>query len=49
VTRRGGGAKKYVLRIYFKKPSREEAMQREKYLKSLRGNLERKLNIHFEN
>ncbi len=28
--------------------SRAEAMQREKYLKSLKGGLERKLNIHFE-
>jgi putative endonuclease len=29
--------------------SRAEAMQREKYLKSLKGDLKRKLNIHFEN
>ncbi|MFA5961817.1 MAG: GIY-YIG nuclease family protein [Parcubacteria group bacterium] len=29
--------------------SRTEAMQREKYLKSLKGDLERKLNIKFEN
>ncbi|MFA6160407.1 MAG: GIY-YIG nuclease family protein [Parcubacteria group bacterium] len=29
--------------------SRAEAMQREKYLKSLKGDLERKLNVHFEN
>ncbi|MCX6762135.1 MAG: GIY-YIG nuclease family protein [Candidatus Moranbacteria bacterium] len=29
-------------------PSRTEAMQREKYLKSLKGDLERKLNIKFE-
>jgi len=28
-------------------PSRTEAMQREKYLKSLKGGLERKLNIKF--
>ena len=29
--------------------SRAEAIQREKYLKSLKGDLERKLNVHFEN
>ncbi|MFZ2188769.1 MAG: GIY-YIG nuclease family protein [Candidatus Moraniibacteriota bacterium] len=29
--------------------SRAEAMQREKYLKSLKGDLERKLNIKFGN
>lgn len=29
--------------------TRAEAMQREKYLKSLKGDLERKLNIKFEN